>query len=80
MNNQKDEEAATERVCKCCGGSLSTLRTTPGEIATNVLCAVLLIAISIPIFLLSEQWIKKQGQRFVDRMTIWREPIDSWNL
>ncbi|AXC12403.1 hypothetical protein ACPOL_3108 [Acidisarcina polymorpha] len=45
-----------------------------------MLCAVLLIAISIPIFLLSEQWIKKQGQRFVDRMTIWREPIDSWNL
>jgi hypothetical protein len=49
----------------------------PGEIVVTAICSVLLLAIAIPAFWVTEQWIEKQSHRALDRMIIWRSPVDS---
>ena len=80
MNSQKIEVTSKDNACPCCGGPVDTPPSTPSEIAVSVLCLVLLLTIAIPAFWVTEQWIERQGHRVLDRMIIWREPVDSWNL
>ena len=44
----------------------------------NAVCAGVLLAILVPAFYVSEEWLERVSQRVVDPM-IWREPIESWN-
>jgi hypothetical protein len=77
---QKIELAAAYEVCPCCGGRVFTRRSTPGEMAIAILCSVLLLALVLPTAYVTEQWIERQSHKILDRMVIWREPIDRWNL
>jgi hypothetical protein len=49
------------------------------DIAITILCSILLLAIAIPAAWATEQWMEREGQKVVNHMTIWREPIESWN-
>ena len=79
-NSQKTEDAATKNVCPYCCGRVQMPSSTPGEIVGTAICSVLLLAITIPAFWVTEQWIERQSHRFLDRIVIWREPAESWNL
>jgi len=49
------------------------------DIAITILCSILLLATAIPAFWATEQWMEREGQKVVNHMMIWREPIESWN-
>jgi hypothetical protein len=49
------------------------------DVAATVLCSILLLAIAIPAAWATEQWMERAGEKFVNHMTIWHEPIESWN-
>ena len=64
--------------CPLCGGRARSSRPSIREMLLNTVCAGILVAILIPAFWLSEQWLERAGQRAVDHM-FWREPIESWS-
>ena len=59
--------------------SIYRLRTTAGEIAVTIISTVMLLTIAIPAVCATEQWMEREGHRVLDHMTIWREPLESWN-
>ena len=79
-SSQKIEEAVTTKICPYCGNTTNSPPVALGEITTNVICAVLLLTIIFSSFRLAEQWIDGQPHRLLERMFIWSEPNDSWNM
>jgi hypothetical protein len=81
MNPAKTEDAGANEVCPCCGARVYayTPRTTAKDVAVTILCSILLLAIAIPAAWATEQWMERAGENFVNHMTIWHEPIESWN-
>jgi hypothetical protein len=37
------------------------------------------LAIAIPAAWATEQWMERAGDKLVNHIMIWREPIESWN-
>ena len=64
--------------CPLCGRTADAPRLSIREALLNTVCAVIVLAILVPAFLFSEQWLERAGQRAVDHM-FWHEPIESWN-
>ena len=79
MNPLKTEERAVNDVCPGCGARVYAPRTTAKDVAVTILCSILLLAIAIPAAWATEQWMERAGERFVNHMMIWREPIESWD-
>jgi hypothetical protein len=79
MKTPKTEETTANDVCPCCGARVYAPRTTPKDVAVTVLCSILLLGIAIPAAWATEQRMEKAGERFVNHMMIWHEPIESWN-
>jgi hypothetical protein len=79
-NPSKIDGATTNEVCPCCKGRVYVHRSEPGEVVVATLSLLLMFAIAIPLFWVTEQWVERQSHRILDRMIIWREPTDSWNL
>jgi hypothetical protein len=49
------------------------------DIAITILCSILLLATAIPALWATEQWMEREGQKVVNHMMIWQDPIESWN-
>jgi hypothetical protein len=81
MNPPKTEESSVSELCPCCGSRLDayTPRTRSKDVAVTILCAILLLAIAVPAAWATEQWMELAGEKFVNHMVIWHEPIESWN-
>jgi hypothetical protein len=79
MNPPKTEEMAANDACPCCGARVYAPRATAKDVAITILCSILLLAITIPAAWATEQWMEREGQKVVNHMMIWREPIESWN-
>jgi hypothetical protein len=79
MNPAKTEDAGADDVCPCCGTRVGPSRTTAKDIAVTIICSILLLAIAVPAAWATEQWMERVGERFVNHMMIWHEPIESWN-
>jgi hypothetical protein len=79
MNPLKAEDRTANDQCPCCGGRVYTPRTTAKDVAVTILCSILLLAIAIPVVLATEQWMEREGQKIVNHMMIWHEPIENWN-
>ena len=79
MNPPKTEGTVANDACPCCGARVYAPRTTAKDIAITILCSILLLAIAIPTAWATEQWMERAGERFVNHMMIWHEPIESWN-
>lgn len=63
--------------CPYCGRQKEYDRISLGELATSILCAILLMAIAIPLVCVTERWLEHQGQKSFDNL-IWHERIDRW--
>ena len=63
--------------CPYCGRQKDYDRITLGELATSILCGILLVAIAIPLICVTEHLLEQQGQRSLDHL-IWRERIENW--
>jgi len=63
--------------CPCCRQQATTNRLSLAELATNVVCAGLLLAILIPAVYLSEQWLDHQCSRVFGNL-IWHEHVEEW--
>jgi len=79
MNLPKTEGTVANEACPCCGVRVYAPRTTPKDIAITILWSILLLAIAIPAAWATEQWMERAGQKVVNHMMIWQEPIESWN-
>ena len=79
INPPKTEDTAANQACPCCGARVYAPRTTAKDIAITFLCSILLLAIAIPAAWATEQWMEREGQKIVNHMMIWREPLESWN-
>jgi hypothetical protein len=77
MNSSKTEGPVANDACPCCGARVYAPRTTAKDSAITILCSILLLAIAIPAAWATEQWMEREGQKVVNHMTIWREPIES---
>ena len=75
VNAQKRE---LNEHCPVCGRPADAPRLSIREALLNTVCAVIVLAILVPAFWFSEQWLERAGQRAVDHM-FWHEPIESWN-
>jgi hypothetical protein len=80
MNPTKTNETTAHDVCACCGAGGYTYapRTTAKDVAVTILCPILLLAIAIPVAWATEQWMERAGERFVNHMMIWHEPLKSY--
>ena len=76
----KADETGANAVCPCCGTRLYPYvpRTTAQDIATTILCSILLLAIALPAAWATEQWMERENQKIVSHMLIWREPVENW--
>jgi hypothetical protein len=54
-------------------------RAKAKDVAITILCSILLLAIAIPAAWATEQWMEREGQKIVNYMMIWQDPIESWN-
>jgi hypothetical protein len=79
MNSPKTEGTVANDACPCCGAHVYAPRTTAKDIAFTLLCSILLLAIAIPAAWVTEQWMEREGQKVVNHMMVWREPIESWS-
>jgi hypothetical protein len=79
MNPTKTNETTAHGVCACCGAAGCTYapRTTAKDVAVTILCPILLLAIAIPAAWATEQWMERAGERFVNHLMIWHEPLES---
>jgi hypothetical protein len=64
--------------CPRCGAGTNASRVSIREMAVNAVCAAALLAILVPIFSISAQWLERTSQGVLGHM-IWREPIERWN-
>jgi hypothetical protein len=65
--------------CPFCGARVYASRTTTKDVASTVLCSILVLAIAIPAAWATEQCLEREGQKVVNHMMIWQDPIESWN-
>jgi hypothetical protein len=63
--------------CPYCGRQKEYDRISLGELATSILCVILLMAIAVPLVCIAEHWLEHQGQKSFDNL-IWRERIENW--
>jgi hypothetical protein len=77
MTGKTQSSEVNER-CRLCGRVENVARRSTREVLLNAVCAIVLLAILVPAFWFSEEWLERAGQRAVDHM-FWREPIESWN-
>jgi len=75
VSEAERSHSLTREACPCCGRQIGFDHVSLGELATNILCCILLMAIAIPLFCITEHWLEHQGQRSFDHL-IWRERID----
>ena len=65
--------------CPCCRARIYVPRTNAKDVAVTVLCSILLLVIAIPAAWATEQWMERAGDKLVNHIMIWREPIERWN-
>jgi len=69
--------------CVHCGASMGVYRVErlhAGEIALNVVCGVLLIAIFVSVIYFFNAWSEHAFQHLFDHRWVWHEPLNDWNL
>jgi hypothetical protein len=63
----------------CYGTRLASNRFSIWEMAANVLCGVLLLAVLLLAGYDTCQLFERQERRFID-YPVWHEPLNSWSL
>lgn len=63
--------------CPYCGRQKGYDRITVGDLATTILCGILLAATAIPLVCVTERWLEHQGQKSFERL-IWRDTLERW--
>jgi hypothetical protein len=79
MNPPKIEETVTNDACPCCGARVYAPRAKAKDGVITILCSILLLATAIRPAWATEQWMEREGQKVVNHMMIWQDPIESWN-
>jgi len=77
-NTGKTLQTEVNDACPLRRGQSQASQLSIWEMLLNAVCAGVLLAILVPAFYVSEEWLERVSQRVVDPM-IWREPIESWN-
>jgi hypothetical protein len=72
----RDQLLPTE-ACPYCGRQRECDRISLREMAISILCAILLIAIAIPLVCVTERWLDQQARKSSDNL-VWRERIERW--
>ena len=63
--------------CQRCGAELHAHRPTFAEIARNVACLCLLIAIAVSLLDFGNQWLER-NLRIGFEHPVWSEPLEGW--
>ena len=66
-----------------CGASISVYRVERlhgGEIALNIVCGALLIAVFVSATYFFSSWSKHEFLHLFEHRWVWHEPLDNWNL
>ena len=69
--------------CIHCGASMGGYRgerLRAGEIALNIVCGALLIAIFVSATCFLNSWSEHKFQHLFEHRWVWHEPLDDWNL
>jgi hypothetical protein len=69
--------------CIHCGASMGVYRVEKlhaGEIALNIVCGALLIAIFVSATCFLNSWSEHEFQHLFEHPWVWHEPLDDWNL
>jgi hypothetical protein len=78
MNPPKTEGMAVNDACPCCGARVYAPRAKAKDGVITILCSILLLAIAIPAAWATGQWMEREGQKVVNYMMIWQDPIESF--
>lgn len=70
-------QSLPSEACPYCGHQKEYDRISLGELATSIVCAILLMAIAIPLVCVTEHWLEHQGQKSFENL-IWHERIEQW--
>jgi hypothetical protein len=65
--------------CGNCGATMTSNQISIGEMASEVLCGTLLLAVLILAGYAAYQCMERQGQKLLDG-PLWHEPLDTWSL
>jgi hypothetical protein len=69
--------------CVHCGAIVDVYRVERlrvGEIALNIVCGALLIAIFVSVTCFFNSWSEHAFQHLFEHRWVWHEPLDDWNL
>jgi len=66
-------------VCPRCGAPIAPRRPSLRKLSVAAVCVSLLLSLLVPACWVAGQWVERQGQRILDRMS-WHEPLDTWNM
>ena len=65
--------------CARCGAPFAPRRPSLRKLSLVAVCVSLLLSLLVPACWVAGQWVERQGQRILDRMS-WHEPLDTWNM
>jgi hypothetical protein len=74
---RKSKVLANDR-CELCGARIGVMKASIREIAANVVCAGLLVAVLVPTWRLVERWTEEHGHMPPERL-LWQEPLEEWS-
>ena len=69
--------------CVHCGASIGVYRAEKlhaGEIALNIVCGALLIAVFVSVTYFFSSWSEHEFLDLFEHRWVWHEPLDNWNL
>jgi hypothetical protein len=76
---QRKSKALANDRCELCGARIGVTKASIREIAANVVCAGLLVAVLVPTWLLVERWTEEHGHMPPERL-LWQEPLEEWSV
>ena len=69
--------------CVHCGANIGVYRVEKlhaGEIALNIVCGALLIAIFVSATYFFNSWSEHECLHLFEHRWVWHEPLDDWNI